>query len=103
MDADNSEPTPSSGSSSVSEVRSESLVVPEVSERGGAIEPAGGVRHVRQPGVAGCYCVAVIQGRWWCAICRTMCTGCVPVGEVPQHCGQVMTRVPSIWEVEEPV
>jgi hypothetical protein len=43
-----------------------------------------------------------VQGRWYCAYCRKLCTGALPVGEEPIHrCGAVMRRVASIWEVEE--
>jgi hypothetical protein len=47
-------------------------------------------------------CPRFIQGRWYCATCRKLCTGALPLGEEPIHrCGSVMRRVASIWEVEE--
>lgn len=43
------------------------------------------------------------QGRWFCPVCRVMCTGCVPsdLHEIVHRCGTVMRRVSSLLEVDD--
>jgi hypothetical protein len=46
--------------------------------------------------------VLLVQGRWWCANCKRLYTGCVEVAsydaevcEIRHTCGAVMVRTPG--------